>query len=208
MVKIYFLKYSKAVKWLDLGKKCEFCPKSFNSLPIKLKKMIYLLTNNSPEMSPNINGLLVFVVENQRFAIELSSVERVIRAVAVTKLIDAPGFIEGIIDYYGEVIAVINLRKPFGYPLHELSLGDRFIIVRTTVRKLALIVDDVEHLVTPESGNWFASKDINKGLKFLNILRDDEGIILIYDLESVLDIEEEIKLCEFFETNFSSDLRR
>lgn len=156
-------------------------------------------------MSHNINDLLVFIIEDQRFAIKLSSVERVIRAVAVTNIFDSPGFIEGVIDYYGEVIAVINLRKPLGYPLNEVRLGDRFVIVRTDVRKLALIVDDVEQVVSPDSQDWFESKDINKGMKFLNILRDDEGIILIYDLEGLLDTEEEVRLKDFIEANFSSN---
>jgi chemotaxis signal transduction protein len=86
--------------------------------------------------------------------------------------------------------------------LREVGLNDRFIIVTTAHRKLALIVDDVEDVLSPDSQDWFDSKEINKGLKFLNILRDDQGIIFIYDIESLLGMDEEIQLKKLLETNF------
>jgi len=82
-------------------------------------------------MSEHSKEILTFKVENQCFAIRLQTVERVIRAVAVTKLTKSPGFIEGVIDYFGEVIAVVNMRKRFGFPLQELKISNQFIIATT-----------------------------------------------------------------------------
>ena len=113
-------------------------------------------------MVEKISDLLVFVVEKRHFAIHLEPVERVIRAVAVTKPVDSPGFIEGVIDFYGEIIPVINMRLRFSYPPHNLRLSDKFIIVNTSKRKLALIVDEVENVLSPESQDLFDSKDIIK----------------------------------------------
>ncbi len=155
-------------------------------------------------MASDVKDLLTFIVEEQRFAIELLQVERVIRAVKVTTLLGSPGFIEGVIDYYGEVIAVINLRKRLGYPLHEVCISDRFIIVKTINRKLALIVDEVVNVLSPDPQDSLKSINIHKGLKFISLLRNDEGIIFIYDIESLLETEEEIQLRKFLETNFSS----
>ena len=146
--------------------------------------------------------ILTFLVENQRFALDIIDVDRVIRAVAITKLTDSPKFIEGVIDYYGEVIAVINLRKRLGYPLHELNISDRFIIAKTTSRKIALIVDDVEKLLLPDESELSDSKEIDAGMQFIKILREDEGIILIYDLENLLNKTDEIYLENFIASNF------
>lgn len=154
-------------------------------------------------MISNKDALLSFIVEKQRFAVQISLVERVIRAVAITELSDSPGFIDGVIDYYGEVIAVINLRKRFGYTVPELRLSDRFIIVKTPNRKLALIVDEAQEVLSPDSVDWFDSKDINRGLKFVNLLRDDNGIILIYDVENLLGDSEEIEIDKFLKVNRS-----
>ena len=157
-------------------------------------------------MDGNIQNLLVFVVEKQRFAIQLSQIERVIRAVAITNIKNSPGFIDGVIDFYGEVIAVIDLRLRLGYAQRELRITDRFIIVRTNHRKLALIVDEVEDILLPDAQDWYDSKDINKGLKFLNIVREDGGIIFIYDIKGLLDTDEEIQLNRFLKTNFPSTI--
>lgn len=155
-------------------------------------------------MAANTLKILTFTVEKQRFAIHLLSIERIIRAQAITKFNDSPGFIAGVIDYYGEIIAVINLRKKLGFTLQELKLSDRFIIVKTSDRKLVLIVDEVEDVLSPDSQDMYDSKDIEKGLKFINILRDDMGIVFIYDLENLLSNSEEIELKDFIKANFSS----
>lgn len=154
-------------------------------------------------MNEYLNEILTFVVEKQRFAIPLQSVDRVIRAVAITKLTETPGFIEGVIDYYGEIVVVINLRKRLGYPFQELNLNDRFIVAKTINRKIALIVDQVEDVILPDSQDLYESKDLDAGLKLLSLLRDDQGIILIYDLENLLSKTEEMKLKDMIEANFT-----
>lgn len=154
-------------------------------------------------MDTNSKNILAFFIEKQRFAIYLHSVERVIRAQAITKITDSPLFIEGVIDYYGEIIAVINLRKRLGFQLNELSISDRFIIVKTNSRKLALIVDEVEDVIIPDTKDLFDSKEIDAGMKFINILRDDEGIVLVYDVEKLLSKTEEIDLDAILESHVS-----
>jgi len=157
-------------------------------------------------MIGNLEEILTFRIEKKRFALHLNMIDQVLRALAITKLTDSPEFIEGVIDYFGEVIAVVNLRKRFGYPLEELKLSDRFIIVKTKNKKIALIVDEVERVVLPEPQDLFNSKDIDAGLKFLNILRDDAGIVLIYDFESLLSKSEEIQLEQILETLIPSEI--
>jgi len=155
-------------------------------------------------MEAKSQEILTFYIDNQRFAIDINNIDRIIRAVAITKLTDAPPFIEGVIDYYGEIIAVINLRKRLGYSIEELKLSDRFIIAKTNNRKLALIVDDVEKLMFPNSKDVYNAKDIDAGMQFIKVVREDEGIIFIYDVEKLLNQKNEIELEKFIETNFIS----
>ncbi|MFZ4399705.1 MAG: chemotaxis protein CheW [Bacteroidales bacterium] len=153
-------------------------------------------------MAENLQEVLVFKIENQRFAIYLHSIERIIRAQAIIKLNDTPGFLEGVIDFYGEVIAVINLRKRLNFTLQEIKLNDRFIIIQTPTRKLVIIADEVENIISPKSDDIFNSKDIDIGIKFINILRDDNGIVLIYSVEDLIEKAEEFELNKFISDNF------
>ncbi len=152
-------------------------------------------------MEEKSQEVLTFYIEKQRFAIDINNIDRIIRAVAITKLTDAPSFIEGVIDYYGEIIVVINLRKRLGYSIEELKLSDRFVIVKTSNKKLALIVDEVEKLLTPNSKDVYKAKDLDAGMQFIKVVREDDGIIFIYDLEKLLNKEDEIKLDKFIEAN-------
>jgi len=155
-------------------------------------------------MTEHLPEILIFKVENQRFAIRLKAVDRVIRAIAVTKLTNSPGFIEGVIDYFGEIIAVLNMRKRFGYPLQELKSSNHFILANTTHRKIALIVDVVENMIVPDPDDFYKSTELDAGLELFTVLRDDDGIILINDLEKLLSQSEEILLDIDIEKNIES----
>lgn len=65
--------------------------------------------------------LVVFRLDAQRFALPLTAVERVVRAVAVTLLPDAPAIVLGAIDVHGRVLPVLNVRRRFNLPQREIG---------------------------------------------------------------------------------------
>ena len=140
--------------------------------------------------------ILSFTLDQQRFALPLASVERVLRALAVTHIPDAPPIVYGVIDYYGEIIAVINLRSHLKLADKGIQVNDRFIIVNSSSRKLALVVDEVESVLKPLEKDINKADGINSGLKIAKIIRDNAGIIFIYDLEKLLNSVDEIQLDE------------
>lgn len=91
--------------------------------------------------------LVVFTLNEQRYGLRLSAVERVVRAVEVTLLPSAPEIVLGIINLAGRVVPVMNVRQRFGLPEKESDLSDQFIIARTAMRTVALLVDSVSTLV-------------------------------------------------------------
>jgi purine-binding chemotaxis protein CheW len=69
--------------------------------------------------------LILFSLDERRFALPLRSVERVVRAVDITPLPDAPQMVLGVIDVQGEIVSVINLRRRCRMPERELQLTDQ-----------------------------------------------------------------------------------
>ena len=55
--------------------------------------------------------LVLFALDEQRFALALSSVERIVRVVDVTPLPSAPPIVLGIINVKGEVVPVYDGRR-------------------------------------------------------------------------------------------------
>src|SRR4051812_8789368 len=84
---------------------------------------------------------VLFALDTGRYALPLDSVERIVRAAAVTNLPLAPAAILGALDVEGRILPVFDLRERFGLPRRAVSPTDQFILVRGPHRRLVLAVD-------------------------------------------------------------------
>lgn len=91
--------------------------------------------------------LTVFRIEGRLYALHLSDVVQVIRAVDVTPLPEAPQIVLGVINLHGTVIPVIDTRRRLGLATREVGVNDQFIIARMPNRTVALVIDDVSGVV-------------------------------------------------------------
>jgi len=136
--------------------------------------------------------LMVFSIEEKRYALGLSSVETVIRAVEITTLPKAPDIVSGIINMHGRVIAVCDIRKRFGLPQRELGLSDQLIIAHTPKRPVALPVDRVEGVFeTGEQDIVEAGWILPQAEYVEGVVKLRDGMVLIHDLAGFLSLEEE-----------------
>ena len=142
-----------------------------------------------------VDQILVFTLDELSFALQLPTVVRVIHAVEVRRLPKAPEIISGIINVQGQIIPVIDIRRRFRLTEKEIELDDRMIIADTGKRKVALFVDTVagiKDLATRQFVNYKEAlpfADYNKG-----VAKVDDELILIYDLEQFLSLDEEKQL--------------
>ena len=139
--------------------------------------------------------ILVFTIEEQRYALLISSVERIVRAVEITPLPKAPEIILGLINVRGRVIPVVNTRRRFGRPDREIELSDRFILANTSERTVSLVVDEVDDVIDSSEREVIQADKITPGLENIEgVIKLEDDIILIYNLEKFLSLEEEAML--------------
>ncbi|MEI6422505.1 MAG: chemotaxis protein CheW, partial [Lentisphaerota bacterium] len=86
-------------------------------------------------------------VENGRYALSVTAVERIVFAAEVTHLSDAPETVLGLINVEGEIMPVVDVRRRLGFPLRDMELSDRFIVTKAGGAPIALLVDSVEGVV-------------------------------------------------------------
>ncbi len=86
----------------------------------------------------DITQLIVFRLD-ERYALPLSVVERVVRAVEVTPLPRAPVIVLGAIDVHGRVLPVLNVRRRFRMPDLAISPADWFLLAHTARHTVALV---------------------------------------------------------------------
>lgn len=131
--------------------------------------------------------LVAFTLHDQRYALRLGAVERIVRVAEITALPRAPDIVLGVVNVQGRVIPVINLRKRFGLPESEIELADRLIVARTSCRPVALLVTSVAGVVEcPQSQIVDGERILNAARYVEGVLKLDDGLILIHDLDTFL----------------------
>lgn len=135
--------------------------------------------------------LVVFRLDRQRYAVLLRAVERIIRAVEVTRLPNAPGTVLGIIDMEGRVLPVLDVRRKLSLPAREITPSDHFLIASTSQRSVVFVVDDLQGVVEQPEASIVDTTQIFPGLVHIrNAAQSDDGLILIQDLEKFFSTDE------------------
>lgn len=135
--------------------------------------------------------LVVFRLDNCRYALPLAVVDHLVRAVEVTPLPNAPAIVLGAIDVHGRVLPLLNVRRRFQLPEREISPADWFLLAHTERRAVALVVDESEGVVESADDDIAALPQIVPGLDaFPGVVGLEGGLVLIHDLEQFLSLDE------------------
>jgi purine-binding chemotaxis protein CheW len=147
-----------------------------------------------------LRKLVTFSLDNRKFALYVSAVQRIIRVVEVTALPKAPEIVVGIINLRGRVIPVFDIRMRFHLPAREVQLNDQLIIASTTKRTVALIVDSVNDVIEIPEEKIIAGEQILPELEYVEgVMKTEGGMVLIHDIEKFLSLQEEKALDEAME---------
>lgn len=136
--------------------------------------------------------LVVWTLDDQRYALPLTRVERVVRAVEITALPSAPEIVCGILNVQGRVMPVVDIRRRFQLPERETALADHLIIARAARRTVAFFVDMVSGVVDISESDVVAADAVVPGLGCIaGVVKLNDGVILIHDLDRFLSLDEE-----------------
>lgn len=146
----------------------------------------------------SINDMAKYVVlclDDLRVALPLSFVERVVRSVSLTPLPDVPEIVLGVVNIRGGIIPAVNMRRRFRLPARAIALSDQFIIAHTRQRAVALVVDAVSGIFECAAMDIAGADNILPGLEYIDgVVRLDDGLMLVHNLDRCLSLEEEISL--------------
>lgn len=85
--------------------------------------------------------ILIFLLDQQRYALPSSIVQELARAVEIISVPGAPKEVEGVIDYRGKIVPVLDLRRYLELMPKALKPTDFLIILHINQRLLAIRVD-------------------------------------------------------------------
>jgi purine-binding chemotaxis protein CheW len=138
--------------------------------------------------------LVVFELAGENYGIDISAVEGIIKMQPITKMPQAPMFVEGIINLRGVVVPVIDLRKRFGMTTLEHTSDTRIVNVFMGKAKIGMIVDGVsEVLRIPEEAIEPTPPMISTvNTSYIRgIAKLDNRLVTLLDLDKILSAEEQ-----------------
>jgi purine-binding chemotaxis protein CheW len=147
---------------------------------------------------------VVFSLDSGRYALPLAAVERVVRAVEITRLPGAPPIVLGAINVQGRVLPVFNIRRRFGLPERDIGPADQFVIARGANRAVVLAVDEAQGVLQSPLSDTVSAESIMTGLGYVQgAIRSPDGLVLIQDLDLFLSDAESRALDEVLEPGAS-----
>lgn len=143
--------------------------------------------------------LVTFRLGQEEFGLDVFTVQKILRHEPVTPVPRAPRFVEGVLDVRGEVIPVLDLRKRFELPGTDTDEDTRIVLVDFQGEPLGLVVDAVMEVLRVPETMLAPPPRYFKGLaqEFIRgIVRMDQRLVVLIDLEQVLSSDERIALHE------------
>ena len=107
------------------------------------------MNNNEEILDSKIDDLyMVFVINNQKYALSSKYITEIIEILPITKVPFLPEYMKGIINLRSTIIPVMDARMRFGMEPIEYSERTCIIIIENEANKIGLIVDAVNEVLT------------------------------------------------------------
>lgn len=133
--------------------------------------------------------LVTFRLGEHLFAAEIHAVQRVLRYEAPRALPDMPDWMEGVVDYQGSMVPVIDMRRRFGLVAAEPGPQARLMVCSAPGGLAAMLVDAVLDVKPVQPSDLMAPPELFRGLagEYLKGLTRRQGqLVVVLDVESLL----------------------
>ena len=100
--------------------------------------------------SHTVQGLetyILFTVAGTTYALPSREVRHMEMLEGVTRVPNAPPFVDGVVFSRGQVVPVVNMRVRFGFERAPYDLRTRLIVVQSAGRVIGLVVDSAREFV-------------------------------------------------------------
>ncbi|HPP40673.1 MAG TPA: chemotaxis protein CheW, partial [Candidatus Kapabacteria bacterium] len=146
-------------------------------------------TSTTDTSQSQLLQLVSFHIEEEEFAVDILNIQGINRMMNITRVLNTPTFVEGIINLRGQVIPVVNLRKRLGFPPKEPDKSTRIIVVEIGKRVIGFIVDSVNEVLRISSSITEPPPPMVAGIdsEYITAVgKLDDRLLILLDLEKVL----------------------
>lgn len=133
---------------------------------------------------------LMFILDNQEFAIPIRHVVDIINVQPVTQVPNTPPYVKGITNLRGKVIPIVDVLTRFGKQHQEYNDRTCIIVVEYHGDSVGMIIDRVSEVINMREDAISPPPSFSDSTeaKFIQgVGRTEEGVRLILDFLAVLE---------------------
>lgn len=148
--------------------------------------------------------LATFKLGMEEYGIEIDRVKDIITVPPITRIMNAPHSVLGMINLRGKLIPVMDVRERFGINKTDLTRKSRIIVVEFAQEFIGILVDKVTQVLKVSRDTIEAPIDSNnqideKYIRGISNLKD--RLIILLDLDLILDMGELKAISKLTEEN-------
>jgi purine-binding chemotaxis protein CheW len=140
--------------------------------------------------------VVTFRVGPQEFGLNVFQVERILRYEPPAALPKSPDFLEGVVQFDGAMVPVVDLRKRLSLPA-ERREDTRLMVVDVSGQRVGLVVDQVLDVLRVDGAGIAAPPPIVRGLAaeyISGLLAVGERTVVILHAARLLNSKERLAL--------------
>lgn len=135
------------------------------------------------------NQFVVFLLGKEKYGVDILRVGTISELLNITKVPDAPKYVEGIINLRGDIIPVINLKKRFDIEETVINDDTRIIIYAIDGVNIGFLVDEASQVLRIEAEDIEQTPAILRGSDreyISGVGKYNNEIIIILDFAKIL----------------------
>lgn len=143
--------------------------------------------------------LVIFTLGNENYGVDIGEVWEINTMLEITRIPQAPDFIEGVINLRGQIVPVMDLRKRLGLPAKSYDRDTRIMVIQTMGNRLGLIVDSVSEVVKVSQDVIEPPSQLTTLIEdnyLRGIAKQDRYLIILLDVHRLLNEDEQQEMVE------------
>jgi purine-binding chemotaxis protein CheW len=148
-------------------------------------------------MSDEALQLVTFRLAHEEFGIDIKKVQEINRMIDITKIPNAPAYIEGVVNLRGKIVPIVSLRTKLGLGKTDHDKATRIMVVEIEGTVLGFIVDSVSEVLRIQDPKIEAPPSIadsNESTYIKGIINLTDRILMLLDLNVLFGDQKEAGL--------------
>ena len=149
------------------------------------------------EIIQGLNSYLTFQLGEEKFAVNIGHVRKILEMTEITKVPHVPDYYKGVINLFGDVLPVVSGRQRFGMELVDNTEKTCIIVLvlsnEEDLFSVGLIVDQVHQVIRIEENQMKPTPDFGKRFEhdfIKSIANVNDEFIIILDVDNLFRADE------------------